>query len=126
MCCIEPFDVYTHWNPDEGRSEACINGKELCPGCLAKMPIRYKAYLHCYSESHDEEFFVEMTALAMEKLEKLLGGWETLRGTQLEFRREYNVKKSTIISRVIGRWVKKQELPKPKTPEITLGALFGV
>lgn len=126
-CSLEPWDCFTHWNPGTKRTEPCVQGKKLCPGHLANMPLRYKAYLHMYAPHTKTEFFVELTALACERLEVACEGHTSLRGLLLQFKREYNDKRATVITTLLGRWTHEDVLlPQPKTPEITLSAIFGI
>jgi len=125
-CSTTVWGTWTHWDTATKRSIACINDKKLCQGCLRQLPHRWKGFLHLYNPQFTREWFVELTPLADKSLKGATINQPSLRGLHLEFRREFRVKKSTILVACTGTWQGPGELPKPKEPEVSLARIFGL
>lgn len=127
ICSTEIFAIWTHWDPRIRRTVACTEGAgSLCQGHLQQLPMRWKGYLHLFGMRTKAEFFLELTPLGAKHFNSTVTGLPGIRGLHMEFRREYRTKKSSIITAVTGEWVGPGDLPKPKTPELSLTRIFGL
>jgi hypothetical protein len=80
----------THWNAKagkKGRSERCVAHRGDCPGCDARLPVRWKGYLYIWRADVRSLCFVELTAAACEWIELAAGKLTSLRGQWIVVRR---------------------------------------
>jgi len=115
--------VWTHWN---GRTDPCIEPKELCNGCAKQHPQRWKGYIFARHESTLELGFLEVTQAMREKLIALLNGEQWMRGSRVKALRG-NGQKTSVQYLLLRPWLQEHEgqpMPDDVSPMETLRVLF--
>lgn len=117
------WGVDAHWSGR--RTIKCTENPESCPGCIGKMPIRWRGGIHVYDYARREKFFVELTPRAARHLEQALPADEPLRGTKIELRRSGTSPKGRLVCQVLGREYGIDRMPPAEDPKPVLEFLWS-
>lgn len=96
-----------------------------CRGHAARHPLRWKGYLHVYSQGHRKYGFLECTPMAAEEILRQQPTDKNLRGLLLRMYRIGQSDKSRIRVELTKGVLDVASLAKGKDPEQTLRALWG-
>ena len=80
------WGCFIHWDATLKRSECCLEDEQVCPGCKAKKPQKWRGYLACW-EAARSTFIMELTPEAARTFLDVTAPCGSIRGITVEFRR---------------------------------------
>lgn len=117
------FGVWTHWGLYG--SSPCMSTPDQCAGCKAKLPRRWKGYLHTYDWHNKRQCFLEITPLVAEQIVEQLGENVPFRGYRLKLKRGKG-DKARIKVEVLAPLPSGPSLVDEKSPQKTLEKLWSL
>jgi hypothetical protein len=116
------FGVNVHWNG--AKSEPHFKEEKNCNGCLKKMPMRWKGFLHGFCHEMGQEVFLELTPASAHSLLDQLGQGTVMRGNRIQVKRTKGDKGRLIIA-CLTAVPNPESLPPEKDPATSLLRLWG-
>ncbi len=113
----------THW--DGRKTVRCCKPKFTCQGCAQNWPGRWVGLLHCSTTELSDQFIIEVTPLAGEKIYKLWEEKGSLRGLIMFLHRQRAHKRAPLVVNFKGFIEGVSALPKERSCEPTALRLYA-
>lgn len=123
LCLTNLQGFWTHWNGL--RSEPCFRDHSKCPGHLRQLPRRWKGYVHSFDVFDRVDFFQELTPLAVEQIQRVVGKATPLKAMRLSLKRG-NGDRTRLKVEVVRMEERLDGLPAGKDVWPVLAKLWGL
>lgn len=117
------WGTFIHWNPRAERSTECLENPDICPGCIAKLPSKWRGYI-CIENTSREIIFLEITPDAYRDIKDAVENINKLRGHRFRARRTA-ADNGRLRMEHLEAEASKAGLPRDVDPEPTLRMLWS-
>jgi len=127
LVCVVLSKLWEGFNTHyyDGRTHIHIDEKKMCEGCKKKRKLLWYGYLHVCSADLTQNFLIAINPNGADRLEKLQGDKDSIRGMRIETYRENNYAKGALVIEPLG-WIEPSvKLPLPKSAVPTLERLWN-